>query len=257
MRWLKPAMYPLRNREGQIGGQILVLYDVTETHQLQEIRQDLVETMVHDLRNPLTIVRGSTELLIEDREGLPAEVIKLIEMIQASNTQCLELVNRISSLHRLENDQLYLDKRAVELFDVTNKIVQPLQTLADAKEQKLEVEVPPQLPPIYVDPGILQRILQNLLDNAIKFTPEGGTIRLAAQPHDGSIHVIVSDTGPGIPAELRPRLFQKFATGPTKQKGSGLGLAFCKLAVEAHGGQIWVESKAGQGSQFGFTLPVL
>jgi NtrC-family two-component system sensor histidine kinase KinB len=139
--------------------------------------------------------------------------------------------------------------------------LQVQQVLAEDKRIALENHVPDDLPPVRADEGLIRRVLQNLIGNAIKFTPPGGRVVLAAdlttmasaQP---IVLISVHDDGPGIPLEIQSQLFQKFVTGPQRGRGSGLGLAFCKLVVEAHGQQIWVDSLPGQGTVFTFTLAV-
>jgi signal transduction histidine kinase len=120
--------------------------------------------------------------------------------------------------------------------------------------------LPPLLPLVWADQALIRRVFQNLIGNAIKFTPEGGCITVTAHLHDDDqtqILVAISDTGPGIPKDLRSRLFEKFVTGTTLGGGSGLGLAFCRLAIEAHGGTIWIEDNIVQGTIFKFTLPTI
>jgi signal transduction histidine kinase len=128
--------------------------------------------------------------------------------------------------------------------------------MARDRRLTLSSDVAESHPPVWADPRLVSRILHNLVGNSIKFTPEGGVIRVSALADSPSaLRVAVSDDGPGIPAELRERLFQKFSTGDVKGRGTGLGLAFCRLAVEAHGGRIWVDTEPGRGSTFNFTLP--
>jgi signal transduction histidine kinase len=132
--------------------------------------------------------------------------------------------------------------------------------LADEKQLQLINEVAADLPPVSVDVELVRRVFQNVIGNAIKFTPPDGTVRVSAQidPSDERmLTVCVCDTGPGVPLDLQPRLFEKFVTGRSHGRGSGLGLAFCRLVLEAHGGRIWVESGAGPGAMFKFTLPIV
>jgi len=255
-RWLRPSLSPLTDRRGQLLARLLVLHDVTEEHALDELRNDLIRMMVHDLRNPLSVVYGSIELLImEVGEQLDARGRKMLDVIKVSNMQCLGIVNRILDLHRLETGQMPLELESVSLPPLLHQLVQQMSPLADVNRLQLGLDIKPHLPPARADPRLLERILQNLVGNAIKFTPAGGMVRVGARKWGDDLQVWVSDTGPGIPPDLQRRLFQKFVTGPSKQRGSGLGLAFCRLAVEAHGGRIWVESREGQGSTFYFTLP--
>jgi signal transduction histidine kinase len=129
------------------------------------------------------------------------------------------------------------------------------------KDLELERDVAPDLPGVWVDAKLVERVLQNLVGNAVKFTPGGGVVRVTAQVDAAErcprILIAVSDTGPGISPGIRDRLFQKFVTGRQEERGSGLGLAFCKMAIEAHDERIWVESTPGEGATFFFTLPVI
>ena len=159
-----------------------------------------------------------------------------------------------------------LECAALSLADLVAETLGTQTLLAAQKGLRLEGDVPATLPLVWADEGVVDRVLQNLIGNACKFTPEGGLIRVTAEVavdaedgHDTPIsHVLlsVSDTGPGIPPELQDRLFQKFVTGGQQGSGSGLGLAFCRLAVEAHNGRLWVESEPGHGTTFHLTLPV-
>jgi signal transduction histidine kinase len=132
--------------------------------------------------------------------------------------------------------------------------------LLQDKEQDLEVEIEPDLPLVSVDSGLVQRVIQNLLSNAIKFTPPEGQISVRARYVDGeepSVILSVQDTGPGVSSDVRGRLFQKFSTGRVRGRGSGLGLAFCKMVAEAHGGRVWLEESTESGSTFSFAIPVV
>ena len=177
-------------------------------------------------------------------------------MIMSSNIQSQELVNRILDLQSLESGRMDLAQEDIQIEDYIKQAIQQASLLAEVKQQELSTDIPDGLPLARSDPRLLQRILQNLIGNAVKFTPEGGRIRISAQERSGYLQISVADTGPGISPELQQRLFRKFVTGEVKQRGSGLGLAFCKLAVEAHSGDIWVESQEGKGSTFHFTLPI-
>jgi signal transduction histidine kinase len=172
----------------------------------------------------------------------------------------LELVNAILDIGRMESGQMPLEKSEVSLAELIAGVVESQLPLVAEKGLRLESEVPPDLPPAYADAALIERVLRNLIGNAIKFTSTGDIVRVAARADmsgEHSIFVSVSDTGPGIPADIRELLFEKFVTGQQEERGSGLGLAFCKMAVEAHGERIWVESPPGGGTTFTFTLPLL
>jgi signal transduction histidine kinase len=143
------------------------------------------------------------------------------------------------------------------LADVAEDVVELAQPLSEQKQIQLLNGVDPALPPVWADRGLIGRVLQNLVGNALKFTPDEGNVRISARLADQGkekVLVSISDSGPGVPEDIRSQLFQKFVTGQQEGHGSGLGLAFCRMVLEAHGERIWVESEAGQGSTFTFTL---
>jgi signal transduction histidine kinase len=181
-----------------------------------------------------------------------------------STQQMLRLVNAILDTARLEQGEMPLNKKRLALKELVEEVVQSQSVLAQEKKLSLKQALPADLPSVMADGDLIQRVLQNLVGNAIKFTPEDGSVYIgahqqppAAAPADGPYLVVfVRDNGPGIPPELQGHLFQKFVTGRQTGYGSGLGLAFCRLAVEAHGGRAWVESEPGQGATFYVALPI-
>jgi len=248
-------------------GRLVVLRDVTEERQVERMRDDLIHTMVHDLRNPLTSLSMALNLLGQPQGGkLSSHQRVMLDYALGSLQRTLTLVNNILDVSRLESGRMPLECAAVSLSDLVAETLGTQTLLAAQKGLRLESDVPATLPPVWADGGVVDRVLQNLIGNACKFTPEGGLIRVTADAavdagngHDTpTSHVVlaVSDTGPGIPPELQDRLFQKFVTGGQQGSGSGLGLAFCRLAVEAHNGRLWVESEPGHGTTFHLTLPV-
>ncbi|MFL7809136.1 MAG: sensor histidine kinase, partial [Anaerolineae bacterium] len=161
---------------------------------------------------------------------------------------------------RMESGRMPLERSAVSLGDLIAGVVESQLPLVAEKGLRLEDEVPSDLGPVYADGALIERVLRNLIGNAIKFTSTGDAIRVTARADasgKSSLLISVSDTGSGIPPDIRERLFQKFVTGQQEERGSGLGLAFCKMVIEAHGERIWVESPPGGGTAFTFTLPLL
>jgi len=186
----------------------------------------------------------------------------MIDTIEISTNKMLALVNTIMDISRLESQKMPLRWASFRLCDVSFEVRKMQALLAEKKELHIMDRIPEDLPLVWADIGLIDRVLQNLVGNAIKFTPEGGTVCLEAMREDPPgekpmLVVSVSDTGPGISPEIQDRLFQKFVTSRNKESGSGVGLAFCRLAVQAHGGRIWVESESGYGTTFKFTLPTL
>ena len=243
-------------------GRLLILRDVTEERLLDRMRDDLTHTMVHDLRNPLTAISVSLQFL----DTLIADTAssyerQMLDIAQESSQKMLGLVSAILDISRLENGRMPVVRTQVSLDDLVAGVLDSQAPLATEKRLHLESDIPPDLPPAWVDAKLIERVLQNLVGNAIKFTPSGGVIRVTAGIDDTAEHprllVSVSDTGPGIPPEIQDRLFQKFVTGRQEERGSGLGLAFCRMVVEAHGERIWVESTPGSGTTLFHTLPML
>ena len=239
-------------------GRLIIYRDVSQERAVEQLREDMTHMMVHDLRNPLELISGSLELIGTDASReLSPDVNEALKIAHSGTRKLIDLVNRILDVARLERGPVSLDCAPFVLNDVCAEIMQMHASVATAKRLQLTVELPSALPLAYGDIGLIRRVLQNLVGNAIKFTPSGGSVSVTAQvthKPNPEIWVSVSDTGSGIPDEIRDRLFQQFVRGRQKGYGSGLGLAFCRLAVEAHRKRIWVESRPGQGAAFTFSL---
>jgi signal transduction histidine kinase len=247
-------------------GRLIVLRDVTEERSLEKMREDLTRTMVHDLRNPLTAIIGAIDMMEINGDNLLPEQRRMMAIARKRTLGMIRLIKDILDVSKLESRQIPLKRGEVSLANLIDETLQAQLPLATEKNLRLDSDISAALPPVWIDSRLIERVLQNLVGNAIKFTPTGGSVRVTAKAvpnvanpetgHSSQLYLTVSDSGPGISPELKSRLFQKFVTGHQTESGSGLGLAFCKLAVEAHGGQIWVESEPGQGSTFNITLPV-
>jgi NtrC-family two-component system sensor histidine kinase KinB len=235
-------------------------HDISERVELEQMRADLTHMVVHDLRNPLGSIMGSLQLIhtafIEHDETLP--VSKLLRIAMRSGQKLYLLIDSLLDLGRLESGDTELKKVLIDIDSVVQEAVDQIEPFALSKRQMVSVEIAPGLPKVFADRDLVLRVLTNLLDNAVKFTRKDGRITLGVEQDGDDVAFAVSDTGIGIPPEYRHRIFDRFLRleNADEVKGTGLGLAFCKLAVEAHGGRIWVESEEGQGSRFKFTLPV-
>ncbi len=228
--------------------------------ELERLRQETTDLIVHDLRSPLNCIEASLQLL---QMILPEDVLascaKIIELALGSCKDVLKLVDSLLEVARIESDELILDLQLVSLLPLITDIVDRLRLLAKQNNITLDLNAPAELPSIQGDGNKLERVLDNLLDNALKYTPEGGLITVAVRLVNGQVEVRVTDTGPGIPLEYQGRIFERFTRVPGyegRRPGLGWGLAFCRSVIEAHGGRIWLESKVGQGSTFAFTIPV-
>ncbi len=250
---------PVKKPNGEIGYYISVKQDVSERKALEKLRDDLVHTIVHDLRNPLTSITMSLDLIekiLLNNMGLPTEQLDVLEIARSNTKRMATLVNTILDINRLENERIPAKPVVVTLHKLVSDAMKFQVSLAQGKGIELINGVPLTLPLVAVDIALIGRVFQNLIDNAIKFTPENGVILILAELESalGVIKVSVQDSGPGLPEEVQHKLFQKFAAGGPGH-GTGLGLAYCRLAIEAHGGQIKAESTQ-TGTRFIFTLPL-
>ena len=241
-------------------GRLLMLRDVTEERLLESMREDLVHAMVHDLRNPLTAIYGAMSFLEDTVADVFSDTERQLWEIARDNTDgMLQLIRAILDISRLESHQMPLDHELISLPGFIAGVLDSLLPLAASKGIRLESDMPSTLPPAWADEGLIERVLQNLIGNALKFTPAGGTVRVTVDldaTERRRLYISVSDDGPGISPALHERLFQRFVTGKHESRGSGLGLAFCRMVIEAHGERIWVEYTSENGTTFTFTLPL-
>ncbi|MEA2586239.1 MAG: hypothetical protein QOF33_4324 [Thermomicrobiales bacterium] len=229
-----------------------------ERQELERLRTDLLSTISHELRTPLTLIRTSVGLLLDSD---PDEVMRrrLLRNIKQSTDRMHALVTDLLDLARLRSDRIEFQIRRVDLGELTTGAVSLMRPLFDAKKQRVEVDVISPAPAVLGDYRRLERVLLNLLSNANKFAPARALIRIDVSEDESVVTVGVADTGPGIPKEAMPHLFDQFYTGRTSSShhniGAGLGLPIAKGIVEAHGGRIWAESVVGVGSTLYFMLP--
>jgi PAS domain S-box-containing protein len=261
-RHVERTVTPVRDREGVITDWLLVLRDITEEVELGQLREDMTHMLVHDLRSPLTVLHGSlemTDMFVDD--GNLEEIRLLGQMAQRSCDRMLRMVNELLDISKLESGELPIHPEKTNAESLLREVAARVAPLAQQADITIDLMVNANLPSIQVDPKFIDRVLHNLTDNAIKFTPNGGHVQLWARldPENAAAVLLgVKDTGPGVPLEEQHRLFEKFqqvSSVSGRRVGTGLGLPFCKLAIEAHGGQIWVESEAGKGSTFIMRLP--
>lgn len=239
-------------------GQTVILHDITHLKELDRIKSEFVTTVSHDLRSPLTAILGYVELI--DRAGeLTGEQQDFLRRVRLSVEQIAELVTDLLDLGRIEAG-LDTAMEDTPLAVLAHYAVQGLATQATSKDIQLEIQIDEGLPRVHGDPIRLRQMIGNLLENAIKYIPAGGKIRLEASVEDDQLILRVADSGVGIPAGDQPYLFDKFyraSNVPRDVSGTGLGLSIVKSIVEQHQGRIWVESKVGQGATFTLVLPAL
>ena len=233
--------------------------DLSEALQLENLRNDLISMVYHDLRGPLSNIMMSLSTLQGNIARLKPETIQSLATAGRRSADYLQLlIESLLSLQRLEQGQPLADVEQGLMDTLIHDAAEQIAPRLEDAGHTLALDVAPGLPPIQADCAMIRRVILNLLENASKYMPTPGHVTVAARAVDSVLQVSVSDTGPGIAREDQERIFDKFTRvhdrkGPT---GLGLGLAFCKLAVEAHGGRLWVESEAGKGATFCFTVPM-
>ena len=220
------------------------------------LREDMIAVVSHDLRNPLSTIVMCTRILLETLPGLDAGAKEKIARIDRSAEHMRQLISDLLDLTRIEGNQLKLELHEVPSHALVEDSVEPLRPLAQAKNIQLGVEVAPALEVIRCDPARIRQVFSNIVGNALKFTPAGGSVLVRAEPRPQSVRFSVADDGPGIPPEFQALIFDRYWQAPaTASQGAGLGLFIAKGIVEAHGGRISVESREGRGSVFSFVIP--
>jgi PAS domain S-box-containing protein len=242
------------------GRQLLSLTDVTRLKELDRLKSEFVANVSHELRTPLASIKAYAELLLDELESGNRELQReFLEVIDRQTDHLATLISDLLDLARLESGRHTLDKRPLDLREVVDEVKQMLEIQAKIRDVHLEVDVPEDLPPILADRDLITSMVKNLIGNAIKFSHEGGKVQVTARKVEDALEFCVSDQGVGIPPDAIPHLFEKFyRPRPTVERairGTGLGLALTKEAVEAHGGTIDVESELGVGSQFRVRIP--
>jgi two-component system, NtrC family, sensor histidine kinase KinB len=233
-------------------------HDISSQLTLERLRQDLSAMMYHDMRGPLGNVYSSLQALQRLLgENVDTNVQALLQIAARSERQVRRMIDSLLDIQRLEEGKKLLNRANTGLNQLIHNAAEQVKPQADDNRIQVRFALTDELPALYIDQDMIERVIINLLDNAIKYSPPGGAITLSTASSNGEVYVRVKDSGPGIPPEAQQLIFDKFAR--VKQRnmphGVGLGLAFCKLAVEAHGGRIWVRSN-GVGSTFTIALPV-
>lgn len=228
-----------------------------ELRESERMRDNLTHMIVHDLRNPITALMGGLDVLwMALSEKMTAIEKRLFQNSRHSNKILLSLVNEILDINKMEAGKFELNLTVTNIADLIIQNTEAMQAAAELEGQRLEVALGSTETLINCDGALIGRVLANLLTNAFKYTPEGGVITTKLETTADAVTISVIDTGPGIPPEYQPHIFEKFTQAKGSKRGTGLGLTFCKMVVEAHGGKIWVESEMHKGSKFIFTLPM-
>lgn len=248
---------PIINNQGMISGVVLVFRDTTERKRVERMKDEFLSLVSHELRTPLTVIKGSMEVVLDGRGLLTLEETREMMQNVVENANILhDILENMLELNRHQAGRMNLNIDTIDILSLANRVIDRLQGYG--ARQSFHLEIPDDLPAVKADPLRIERILHNLLDNAVKYSPEESEIGIVAQNNGGYLVVSVIDRGEGISKEDMDELFQLFGRlDESKVKtGSGLGLVVCQRLVEAHGGWIKVDSTLGQGTTFSFALPL-
>jgi NtrC-family two-component system sensor histidine kinase KinB len=253
----------IENENGETVGMVSVLSDITKQKELDQMKSNFVASVSHELRTPLVAMEKSISMMLEKAAGPVSETQEQFLSIAERNLKRLSLlINDLLDLSKLEAGKMEFKRENQSIEKVINESIENLNTWAKTKSINIESKIQGGLPKVNIDPNRIIQVLNNLIGNAIKFTPQGGNITVEAnlRKEIQQIEVSVQDTGFGLAADELDKVFDKFyqiaERAPTDLSGTGIGLSIAKEIVELHGGKIWVESEQGRGAKFTFTLPL-
>ena len=263
-RTLRASSAVVKTEEGKVVGMVSALPDATKHKELQRMQRDFVAHVTHELRAPLSSIRAALEILQgQFASKIEEDETRMLNTALKNSDRLAEMINSILDFSKIESGQMEVFTKPADAGQIAKDAVDSLQPWAQKKRIDLSLNVPGGLPLVEADASRTVQVLVNLLSNAIKFTPAGGKIAVAlskrAEGNQGFVEYSVKDTGPGIPKAEQPKIFEKFvqiAAGETHVGGTGLGLSIAKALVHLQKGKMWIESEAGQGAAFLFTLPV-
>lgn len=234
-----------------------------DLRQVETMRDDLTRMIIHDMRSPLTVISNSLDMikLADSNDVVARSVPVLLDGARSAVKRIMSMIEDLLHVSKFEAGEMRPMFRIVPIHHLLIRKGHSFETIAEKEQKHFTLNLPSQLPGITADEDLIERVLDNLIYNAFKYTEPGGQISLTVQPQENHLLFEITDNGQGIPEEFHSRIFDKFVQvtsddGEPLRKGTGLGLAFCRLAVEAHEGKIWVESQPEKGSTFSFTLPL-
>jgi signal transduction histidine kinase len=260
--FIERSLIPVQSNSGDPAGIIILLRDITDEYQIKQTQDLISETLVHDLRSPLSSTISALDVIHDAiSNGDPAGIVEpSIQIAQRSSRRMLAMVESILEITRMESGKIDLSLSKVDLNRLLEHSISEFGVIAQEYGVAVRVDSPGELPFVKIDKNMIHRVLNNLIDNALKYSPQNGEVTITGDINaDGKLALKVIDDGPGIPDEFKNRIFERFVQIPfsgSRKRGSGLGLTYCRLAVEAHGGEIWVDDGPSGGSIFTFTLPL-
>ncbi len=251
------SVYPLLDERGELRGAVHIAHDITEQKKMERLKDEMISSVSHEMRTPLTAMLGFTEFLLE-HEVPPEQQRDYLQTVHRETERLTELIGNFLDLQRMKSD---MESYRPEPFDISSLLEEAAHLFSIAsKIHRIRVQCPPNLPKALGDFQRLQQVMKNLLSNAIKYSPAGGAVTLGAGREGEKIVVWVKDEGVGIPPEALEKVFNRFyrVNNDNRRKpgGVGLGLALVREVIRLHGGEVWVESSVGKGTTFFFSLPV-
>jgi PAS domain S-box-containing protein len=261
MRVIQAHLSPVLTEIGEFLGIVTVLRDITREVEAERIKTDFVSNVSHELRTPLTSIKGYSDLMLSDAVGpLNEQQRHFLKIVQDSADRLTVLINDLLDISRIESGRLKLATKSVQMEKVLHNVADMIQPQCDKKNQRLNLNIEPNVGLVLGDENRLMQVVTNLVSNACRYTPDGGSITMALSNSSGAVRVDVTDTGIGIAPEDQAKVFQRFyrVNTPDVQEiaGTGLGLPISKMLVEMHSGRMWLQSEAGKGSTFTFILPL-
>ena len=253
-RFLQLVVLPDR----QTGGSLLLVQDLTRVRRLETVRRDFISNVSHELRTPLASLKALTETLRDGALEDPKAAPRFLGRIEIEVDALTQMATELLELSRIESGQVPLQRKAVPAAALLLSAAERMHAQVERAGLVLRLDPAQDMTEVWADAPRLEQVLVNLIHNAVKFTPPGGEVVLAAQTESGSVRFSVRDSGVGIPSDDLERIFERFYKADRARSGggTGLGLSISRHLVEAHGGKIWAESTEGQGSTFYFTIPV-
>jgi len=248
-------------KDDVVEGAVFVFHDITELKRLEEVRKDFVANVSHELRTPISSIKGYAETLMDGKVDSKDTVKEFLGIIYQDSIRLANLIDDLLDLSKIESGKMKMEFEPLEIRPIVNRCVNVLERAAKDKSLKIKLDIPADLPKALGDHKRLSQVFLNLLDNAIKYTPEGGSIAISAVGKEKVVQVDISDTGIGIPEKDLPRIFERFYRVDKARSrelgGTGLGLSIVKHIIQAHNGQVWAQSIPDQGSTFSFTIPIV
>jgi PAS domain S-box-containing protein len=250
---------PIRRNDGTMTGIVMVMHDVSQQREIDRMKSDFISSVSHELRTPLTSIKAYAETMLNDRNMTEDTKREFLGIINEESERLTKLINGILEISRIESGTIEIVRKPVNVTAIVSRAVADLEHLAGKKKIRLQTDIAEHLPELLGDENKIHSMVTNLVNNAIKFTPDNGLITVSAQVSNNELVIKVTDTGMGIPKEDLPKIFSRFyrVHRPGKQiQGTGLGLAIVKEIVIRHDGRIDVESEIDKGSTFTVYLPI-